>query len=102
MSTIPGKPWEEGAINRAESSAVSGCMVLNSAVKKGLGKEAAEFLMWWVSDDTQLQYGRELEATMGIGARYYPANLQAFRQMGWSKSEAAVIESDYQCQPDSG
>ena len=95
MSTIPGKPGEEGAINRAESSAVSGCMVLNSAVKKGLGKEAAEFLMWWVSDDTQLQYGRELEATMGIGARYYPANLQAFRQMGWSKSEAAVIEEQW-------
>lgn len=91
MAPIPGKRMEDGAINRAESSAVSGCMVLNSAVKKGLGKEAAEFLMWWISGNTQLQYGKQLEATMGIGARYYTANLQAFRQMGWSKSEAAVI-----------
>ncbi len=95
MAPIPGKRMEDGSINRAESSVVTGCMVLNSAVKKGLGKEAAEFLMWWISSDTQLQYGKELEATMGIGARYYPANIQAFKKMGWSKSEAAVIEEQW-------
>ena len=49
-------------------------------------------MKWWVSTETQLRYGRELESVMGAAARYNTANKHAFVQLPWSAEQRDVIE----------
>jgi hypothetical protein len=52
-------------------------------------------MRWWASSDTQLTFGRELEAIMGTAARYQTANQTAFRQLGWNARDNAVLEAQW-------
>jgi len=93
MAPIPGTAREDGSINRAENSSSTGCIMLKSAKEKGLDKEAFDFMSWWTSSETQIRYGRALEATMGIAARFTPANREALNNIGWNSQELSVITS---------
>lgn len=55
-------------------------------------KNAWEFMKWWVSTDTQVRFGRELESVMGSSARYATANLEAFKQLAWSADQVKVLD----------
>ena len=68
-------------------------MVLSAAKKRGVADDAYKFLTWWTDTDQQIRYGNELEATMGVAARYAPADTVAMRSMGWTAEELAVLES---------
>ena len=83
---------ETGEIDRSESSAVTGCVMLKAAEEKGVADEAFEFLKWWVSAETQIKYCENVEVTLGIAGRYYSANLEAFDSLNWSKAEKAVLD----------
>ena len=80
-------------INHMSASGGSGCMLLTAAVKRGVGKNAFTFLSWWTDTDQQIRYGQELEATMGVAARYTPASIEAFHSMGWTEEELQVLDS---------
>ena len=54
------------------------------------------FISWWTSGDVQSRYAEEVEATMGMTARYTPANMSALKSIKWTKSEFAVIEAGRQ------
>ena len=49
-------------------------------------------MKWWISADTQLRYGRELESIMGAAARYPTANYAAFRRLSWGSEQMAVLD----------
>ena len=87
MVPIPGTMKSNGTIDRSESSQGSGCIMLKSAQDKHIEQEAFSFMSWWVSTDTQKQYGNDLEATVGVAARYATANIDAFKQLGWTNTE---------------
>jgi ABC-type glycerol-3-phosphate transport system substrate-binding protein len=55
-------------------------------------EQSWDFLKWWVSADTQLRFGRELESIMGAAARYPTANNEAFRRLSWGSQQMAVLE----------
>jgi len=47
-------------------------------------KEAAwEFMKWWTEKETQVRFGREMEALMGEAARYPTANVEALEELPW-------------------
>ncbi len=96
IATIPGTKQADGSINISESSTVTGCMLLKSARAKGVEEAASVFLSWWVSAETQAEYARELEATLGVAARYHPANKVAFEALGWTADEASVITKQWE------
>lgn len=96
FAMIPGTVRNDGSIDRSETASVTGCIVLNTAKKRGVADEAVAFIKWWTSADMQARFGQEIEATLGIGARYTPANMVAFKKIGWSKSEADVISAQWQ------
>ena len=50
-----------------------------------------EFVKWWTSAETQYQFGRELESTLGSGARYNTANIEAISMLPWTAQERGVI-----------
>jgi ABC-type glycerol-3-phosphate transport system substrate-binding protein len=55
-------------------------------------QEAAwTFLKWWVSAETQVRFGRELESLIGAAARYNTANVRAFEQLAWSAGQRDVL-----------
>jgi len=95
IAPIPGTKQADGSINICETSTVTGCMMLKSARTKGIEEAASVFLSWWVSAETQAEYARELEATLGVAARYNPANKVAFEALGWTEDEAAVITEQW-------
>ena len=51
-----------------------------------------EFLKWWVSTETQVRFGREIESVLGSSARYTTANTEALDQLAWSADQLAVLK----------
>lgn len=49
------------------------------------------FLKWWVSTETQVRFGRELEAVLGSSARYATANVEALKQLAWKSAQLEVL-----------
>lgn len=60
-------------------------------------KEAAwEFLKWWTSTDTQVQFGREMEGILGAAARYPSANKYAIQQLPWTVEEYEKLNEQWE------
>ncbi len=93
FAEVPGTVKSDGTIDRSQSSTVTGSVILKGAEKRGVVKEAVEFVKWWTSSQSQTRYGDELEASLGITARYTPANKVALNSLGWTKEEKAVLLS---------
>lgn len=93
MAEIPGVLKEDGTINRADEF-TSTCSVMFKSTKN---KEAAwKFLKWWTSEETQYNYGMELEAVLGVSGRYITANKLAFERLPWDSKTAACIKNQWE------
>lgn len=58
-------------------------------------EEAWTFIRWWMQADTQAEYGREVEAIMGVGGRWNSANVEAFESLPWSPEDLEVIHETW-------
>jgi ABC-type glycerol-3-phosphate transport system substrate-binding protein len=54
-----------------------------------------EFMKWWASVDTQVRFGREIEALLGASARYNTANRDAFSMLSWSMDDIEVLAAQW-------
>ena len=54
-----------------------------------------EFMKWWASVDTQVRFGREIEALLGASARYNTANRDAFSKLSWSMKDIEVLSAQW-------
>ncbi len=88
LAMIPGTVDASGNINRVETSSSTGCVGLR---KTEHPQEVFDFLSWWVSEDTQTQFGIQVEQTMGIAARYATANPAAFEKLPWTTHQADML-----------
>ncbi|MCL2442913.1 MAG: extracellular solute-binding protein [Treponema sp.] len=93
FSRMPGLPQADGTINRSVSTGTLASMIFTNSKRPDL---AWEFLKWWISADTQLRFGRELESIMGAAARYPTANYAAFKQLSWGSEQMAVLDEQRQ------
>lgn len=103
MAPIPGVRQPDGTINRTVPvaqdalvirtdgtgtvmmpSGTTGSIILAKSTKQD---KAWEFLKWWTRTDTQVRFGRELEALIGPAARYATANVEAMQQLPWRVEE---------------
>jgi len=89
FARMPGLKKSDGSIDRSVSTGTLASMILSSAKRPDL---AWEFLKWWVSSETQLMFGRELESIMGAAARYPTANYEAFKRLSWGSEQMAVLD----------
>ncbi|MDR2731123.1 MAG: hypothetical protein LBB81_09545, partial [Treponema sp.] len=88
FARMPGLRKSDGSIDRSVSTGTLASMIFSNAKRSEL---AWEFLKWWVSSETQLRFGRELESVMGAAARYPTANYNAFRRLSWGAEQMAVL-----------
>ncbi|MBE6974312.1 MAG: extracellular solute-binding protein, partial [Ruminococcaceae bacterium] len=92
MVPIPGTLQEDGSIARDTSSSGSACMIFANTQDEDA---SWEFLKWWTSTETQVQYGRELETIQGASARWPTANLEAMEQLGWTSAASKALKEQW-------
>ncbi|WP_052487555.1 extracellular solute-binding protein [Gordoniibacillus kamchatkensis] len=88
IAAVPGHVQANGSIDRTAGGQVQSVVIFKQSKKQ---KEAWEFLKWWTSKDVQAQFGRELEALLGVEARWNTANMEAFAQLPWPEEDLKAL-----------
>ncbi len=88
MAPIPGTRRGDGTVDTSAPVTCAGCAIMSKAENP---EKCWEFVKWWTSAETQYQFGRELESTLGSGARYNTANIEAISMLPWNVEERGVI-----------
>ena len=89
MALLPGTVSEDGTINRASAAGASGCSIFANADDV---EASWEFLKWWVSEETQVIYGNEIESLQGASARWPTANKKALEGLPWSNKQLKLLQ----------
>lgn len=91
FAAFPGTLQADGTVDNSVHCSGVCCMMIatdNVSVKNN----SWEFLKWWVSTETQVRFGREIESVLGSSARYTTANTEALEQLAWSADQLAVLK----------
>ena len=91
FTLVPGTIREDGTLDRTCHTAGLCCMMIKTD-DEHIRNNAWEFMKWWVSEDAQVRFGREMESVLGASARYQTANRDALRRLAWSNSQLEVLE----------
>ena len=81
-------------ISNVTATGVSSIALLNQGgIDKGEDHALAcwAWMTWWCGEEAQYEYGIELEATLGVAARYNTANLAAAERIPWTSKELSAI-----------
>lgn len=89
VALVPGIANADGTVSRQTGSvSKTANLILAQSDKQ---EEAWEFLKWWMSEETQVNYGRQLEAVIGESARWNTANVNAFFRLPWKMEDKLII-----------
>ena len=94
FTLIPGTEKKDTAGNRIidrSDYSTGTCTMMIKTKDENVKQNAWQFMKWWAQPDTQVRFGRELEALLGSSARYATANKDAFRQLAWSADNVEVL-----------
>ena len=91
FTLFPGTKQADGTIDRTAQTDGLCCMMIATDNEK-VKKNAWEFMKWWVSADSQVRFGREMESILGASARYQTANQEALVQLAWSGKQLKVLQ----------
>lgn len=87
FAPLPGT-IKDNILDNSTVSNVSSSVIL---AKSKNPNDSWEYLKWWTSKDTQVRFGRELEAIMGAAARYPTANIDALAELPWPTKDYKVL-----------
>ena len=90
FTLFPGTVQADGTIDRSVHSQGLCCMMIATDDEK-VKQNAWEFMKWWVSAESQVRFGREIEAILGSSARYTTANTEALAQLAWSADQLKIL-----------
>ncbi len=88
IAPIPGIEQPDGTVDRSEGATGTGAILVATSLKQ---EAAFAFISWWVSDETQAEFGLALESLMGASARWPTANTGAFERMKWTQNQQAAL-----------
>lgn len=98
FTLIPGTEYTnpDGTtyIDRSDFITGSATMMI-STDNQTLKNNSWEFMKWWATPETQVQFGREIEALLGASARYATANRDAFSNLSWSADDIKVLNEQW-------
>ena len=90
FALFPGTLQPDGSIDRSVHCSGLACMMIatdNETIKQN----AWTFMKWWVSAESQVRFGREIESILGSSARYTTANREALEQLAWSADQLKIL-----------
>ena len=98
FTLIPGTVYTdengEEYIDRSDFITGSATMMIASD-DDSIKQKSWEFMKWWAQPDTQIRFGREIEALLGSSARYATANRDAFSSLSWSSADIKVLNEQW-------
>ncbi len=98
FTVIPGTEYTDAAgntyIDRSDFITGSATMMVRTE-DESLKQASWEFMKWWAAPDTQIRFGREIEALLGSSARYATANRDAFSNLSWSSDDIKVLNEQW-------
>ncbi|AGI38758.1 hypothetical protein CSTERTH_03250 [Thermoclostridium stercorarium subsp. thermolacticum DSM 2910] len=80
FTVVPGTIQNDGTLRHDVASTTTAVIILKNAKDK---EAAWKFIKWWTDKETQVRFGREMEALMGEAARYPTANIEALEELPW-------------------
>ncbi|MCI8968863.1 MAG: extracellular solute-binding protein [Lachnospiraceae bacterium] len=99
FTLIPGTEYtaEDGSTYIDRSDYITGNATMMVATEnESLRQKSWEFMKWWANADTQVRFGREIEALLGSSARYATANKDAFAQLSWSNDDIETLSAQWE------
>lgn len=90
FTVVPGVKTYNGEINHATGSIGLADMIMADTDNK---EASWEFLKWWTSSETQINFDREMESLMGSSARVATANVEALESMPWPVADYEALKS---------
>lgn len=84
FTLVPGYERENGEIDHSVSAWESATILMATSSKKEAGWA---FMKWWMSADTQSEYGNGIENVLGVAGRVATANLEALNNLPWSSAD---------------
>ncbi|GGD66256.1 extracellular solute-binding protein [Paenibacillus nasutitermitis] len=96
IAPVPGTVEKDGTVSRwiGGSQSVSSMMFKAASEKKR--DHAWEFLQWYLSAETQTEFGLNLEQYNGETFRWNSANAKAFANMPWNPDDLNVFLDQWQ------
>lgn len=99
FTLIPGTEVTDAAgntyIDRSDLITGTATMMVKTE-DEALRNASWEFMKWWAQADTQVRFGREMEALLGSSARYATANFDAFGLLAWNADDIEVLSEQWQ------
>ncbi len=101
MLPVPGhvrvnEETGEEYVDRSTSGLGTCCIIVRQEEESMQNyEESWAFLQWWLSNDVQAEYGREVEATFGVASRWNPANMVALQSLPYTQEELDVINEQW-------
>jgi len=88
MRPMPGHRKPDGSIDRSSGGTGQAAVIFKESKQQAA---SWEFVKWWTSQEAQKRFGDELEALLGVDARWNTANLAALEALPWPKQDIASI-----------
>ena len=92
MVPIPGIRKENGEIDRSAGGRSTAVTIFADSKRK---EEAWELMKWWTSTEVQTRFAEEIEALIGVEAKWNTANIEAFNNLPWPASDLAAIQEQW-------
>lgn len=90
ISVLPSTVRDDGKLSFSSAGSGSGCAITKLSKNP---ENAWEFLKWWTSAETQLEYSNSLESVIGPLGRVNTSNIEAFSNMNWDiESKKQIIK----------
>lgn len=88
IALMPGVKNEEGEVERWSTGAGTAGVIFEKSEKKGA---SWEFLKWWMSAETQAEFGTQMQLLFGETYMWNTANMEAFVEMPLDEQDKDVI-----------
>lgn len=88
FAPIPGTLREDGTIDNRGAIASTASVILGNTEDP---ESSWAFMKFWTDTDIQVSFANEIESILGSGARHNTANINAMKQMAWSKNELDIL-----------
>lgn len=88
IALIPGVEDDNGEILRYSNGGAENLMIFESSDKQ---QEAWEYLKWWTSTETQVEFGLRLQVTYGAEYLWNTSNVEAYAQLPWDSDHKETI-----------
>lgn len=92
FAIMPGTRQEDGTVDHSGAASGTAIVMMEQTT---VGESAWEFMKWWVSEEAQIGYAREIEAILGSAARHPTPNIEAFKRLAWTIEEQTALISQW-------